>query len=349
MLKDFPFIKTKSTTLTFFNLTDPLEERKYFKLKAGKEIEKIKDYLRENSFVAYLIGKKNSGKGTYSKMFANLIGKERIEHFSVGDMVRKVDQELRDKEKRTNLLKFLEKNYRGPLSLKEALDLLENRDTTTLLPTELILTLIKREMIEKEKKALFIDGFPRNLDQIDFSLFFRDLVGYREDPDVFFLFLFTEAVIFCRNKFSQVCPKCQTPRNLKLLPTSKVVFEEGEFHLICDQCGVKMVKKEGDELGIEAIRERLKQDEILMERAMALHGIPKILLRNSIPCEVAKDYVEDYEITPEYYYEIKGGQVQIKQRPWKFLDDESRESFSLLPQPVVVSLLKQLVEVLGLK
>lgn len=345
---DFPLIKTKLENPTFFDLTNPLEERQYFKLKAGSEIEKLKDYLRENSFVAYLIGKKNSGKGTYSKMFAQIVSPERVEHFSVGDMIRKVDQELKEPQKRKVLLNFLEKNYRGPRSLSEIINLLESRSTTTLLPTELILTLIKREMAQKEKKALFIDGFPRELDQVDFSLFFRDLVGYREDPDVFILIDVPEAVIDARIKWRRVCPKCQTPRNLKLLPTSKVIFREGEFRLICDQCGVEMVQKEGDDLGIEPIRERLKKDEILMQKAQELYGIPKIYLRNSIPCELAKDYVEEYEITPEFDYQLKGEKVRIIKKPWRILDDEKREAFSLLPQPVVVSLIKQLAKVLNL-
>jgi hypothetical protein len=109
-----------------------------------------------------------------------------------------------------------------------------------------------------------------------------------------------------------------------------------------------MVKKEGDELGIEPIRERLKKEGYLMEKALQLYGIPKILLRNSIPVSMAKDYVDDYEITPEYYYELKDGKVVIKEKPWIFKDDEGIESYSLLPQPVVVSFIKQLVEILNL-
>jgi len=34
-----------------------------------------------------------------------------------------------------------------------------------------------------------------------------------------------------------------------------------------------------------------------------LHGIQKGLIRNAVPVEKAKEYVNDYEITPEYYYE----------------------------------------------
>jgi adenylate kinase family enzyme len=345
----FPIFKTKIKGVTKkFNLTDPEQTKEYFQLKAGKEIEKLREYLKENTFVAYFLGKKNSGKGTYSKMFAEIVAPDRIDHFSIGDMVRSVDQELKDKRKKRELISYLEKNYRGPKSLKDIINALKNRSTKELLPTELILTLVKREMEKREKKTVFVDGFPRELDQVGLSLFFRDLIGHRDDPDIFVLIDVPEKVIDERIRLRRVCPKCQTPRNLKLLPTKEVIFENGEFHLICEKCKVKMVKKEGDELGIEPIKERLKKEEQIMKNAMELYGIPKILLRNSIPVSVAKDYVDDYEITPEYYFELKNGKVVVKERPWIFKDDEGVDSFSLLPQPVVVSFIKQLVEVMNL-
>jgi adenylate kinase family enzyme len=345
----FPVFKTKIKGVTKkFNLTDPEQTREYFQLKAGKEIEKLREYLKENTFVAYFLGKKNSGKGTYSKMFADVVLPERIDHFSIGDMVRGVDKELVEEKKRKELIAYLEKNYRGPRSLDEIIHSLENRSTKTLLPTELILSLVKREMERREKKTVFVDGFPRELDQVGLSLFFRDLIGHRDDPDVFVLIDVPNTVIDERIKWRKICPQCNTPRNLKLLPTKEVIFENGEFHLICDNCKVKMVKKEGDELGIEPIKERLKKEEEIMKSAMSLYGIPKILLRNSIPVSMARDFVDDYEITPEYYYELKDGKVVIKERPWVFKDDEGIDSYSLLPQPVVVSFIKQLVEILNL-
>jgi len=345
----FPVFKTKIPNLSKkFNLTDPEQTKEYFQLKAGREIEKLREYLKENTFVAYFLGKKNSGKGTYSKMFAEIVAPDRIDHFSIGDMVRGVDEELKDEEKKKKLISYLEKNYRGPYSLEEIIYSLEHRSTKELLPTELILVLAKREMEKREKKTIFIDGFPRELDQVGLSLFFRDLIGHRDDPDVFVLIDVPNTVIDERIKWRRVCPKCNTPRNLKLLPTKEVIFEDGQFHLICDNCKVKMVKKEGDEFGIEPIKERLEKEGYLMEKALQLYGIPKILLRNSIPVSMAKDYIDDYEITPEYYYEVQNGKVVIREKPWIFKDDEGVESYSLLPQPVVVSFIKQLVEVLNL-
>ena len=352
----FPIFKTKIKGLNRkFNLVDLEEQKKYFEAKTGEEIEKLKEFLSKNTFIAYFLGKKNSGKGTYSKIFTQLVGPEKIAHLSIGDMIREIDKELADSQKKKELIVFLEKNYRGFKDLKEIIHILENRSTKTLLPTELVLILLKREIEKIGKKTLFIDGFPRELDQIDFSLFFRDLIGYRNDPDIFVLIDIPETIIDERIKYRRVCPVCKTSRNLKLLITPEIGYdkEKNEFHLICDNpdCkNVKMVSKEGDESGIGPIKARLKKDEELIQRALSLYGIPKILIRNSVPVSVAKDCIDDYEITPEYVLEWNKNskKVQVKEKPWVVKDDEGIKSYSLLAQPVIVSFIKQLIEVFNL-
>lgn len=353
---EFPIFKTKVEGLTQkFNLMTPEGRQAYFEAKAGAEIKKLKEYLKSNTFIAYFLGKKNSGKGTYSKMFQEIVAQDRVGHFSIGDMIRGVDEELADGGRKKELISFLEKEYRGWVSLPEIISALEKRSTKTLLPSELILALVKREISRKEKRALFIDGFPRGLDQISYSLFFRDLIGYREDSDIFILVDLPESVIDERIKYRRICPKCQTPRNLKLHPTKEVGYDEKkkEFYLICDNSdcpGAKMIAKEGDEAGIQSIRERLNLDAELMEKASVLYGIPKILLRNSIPVKEAETYADDYELTSEYIYEFDENtkKVKIIEKPWMVLDDEGKQSYSLLPPPVVVSLIKQMVDILNL-
>jgi len=352
----FPLFKTKIKGVSKkFDLTDPKDQKEFFELKAGKEIKKLREYLKDHTFVAYLLGKKNSGKGTYSKMFAETILPEKIESFSIGDMVRDLDKELANPKKKKELYKCLEKNYRGRLSLEEVINDLENRDTKTLRPTEVILALVKKEMEKRGKKSLFIDGFPRDLDQINFSLFFRDLIGHRDDPDIFILIDVPENVIDERIKWRRICPICKTSRNLKLLPTSKVEYDKTgkEFYLLCEgqKCKeIKMVQKEGDELGIQNIKQRLEIDGKLMEMALSLHGIPKILLRNSVPVKDAPKFVDDYEITPEYEFKWNGkkNKVERKEKNWVVADDEGARSFSLMPPPVVVSMIKQMVEIFNL-
>ncbi|MCX6724157.1 MAG: nucleoside monophosphate kinase [Candidatus Staskawiczbacteria bacterium] len=364
---DFPVFKTKSDEYKKFDLTDAKSRQDYFEYKAGPEIKKMREYLKKNTFIAYFMGKKSSGKGTYAKMFAEVIDKDRIAHFSIGDMIRSFDEVIQDPARRGEMVKFLEKNYRGRMPLEDIMKSWDNRSTKTLLPTELILALAKREISKLGKKAIFLDGFPRDIDQVSYSLFFRDLIDYRDDPDVFILIDVPTNVIDERVKFRVICPLCQTSRNVKLLATKKVEYDpsagsgQAKFHLICDNAncpasakasagkpGARMTTKEGDEQGIEPIRARLEKDEMLIKEAYNLKGIPKVLLRNSIPSKQTKDFTDDYEITPEYVYEVKDGKVITTERPWEVKDDEGTLSNSLMPPPVVVSLIKQLVKVLGI-
>jgi len=358
---NFPIFKTKSDIYKKFDLTDFNQRQAYFEYKAGPEIKKLREYLENNTFVAYLLGKKGSGKGTYAKMLAEVVNKDKIAHFSIGDMVRSFDEIIGDENKKKELVDFLEKNYRGFLPLEDIVKSLESRSTKILLPSELILVLAKREIAKLGRKAIFIDGFPRDLDQISYSLFFRDLIGYREDPDIFILIDVPTSVIDQRVKYRVICPLCQTSRSLKLLPTKNVEYDikDNKFYLICDNSncpsaragnGSKMITKEGDELGIEPIRERLNKDEVLIKQAMSLQGVPKVFLRNCIPVDKVKDFVDNYEITPEYSYTFleKENKVKAIKKPWEILDDEGLSVNSLMPPPVVVSLIKQLVKVLNI-
>ncbi len=365
-IMNFPLFKTKMTPQSgdresegkdiTFNLTDPVERNDYFHYKADEEIDKLKDYVRENTFIVYLLGKKNSGKGTYSKMFAEIINPDRIEHFSVGDMIRSVSKDIQDGAKKKEIEDYLKKNYRGWVPAKDLIKAIENRDTKTLLPTELILALVKREIGMRPKKTIFIDGFPREMDQVSYSLFFRDLIGAREDQDIMAFIDVPTSVIEERIKWRRICPICNTSRSIKLLPTARVGYDEAakEFYLICDnpKCAgydkQRLVPKEGDELGIAPLKDRLELDQKLMEKAMVLYGIPKVFLRNSVPVSAAKEYVDDYELTPEFEFSWDGKEVKVSQKPWIINDDEGVPSYSLMAAPVVVSLIKQLSKVLGL-
>ena len=72
-------------------------------------------------------------------------------------------------------------------------------------------------------------------------------------------------------------------------------------------------------------------------------------MRNTIPVGETKKLADDYEITPEYIYKLnKNGKVETIEKPWEVKDDNGTLSNSLMPPPVVVSLIKQLVKVLGL-
>ncbi|MDD3487067.1 MAG: nucleoside monophosphate kinase [Candidatus Moranbacteria bacterium] len=355
--KEFPLFKTKVEGLDKkFDLNDVEQRKEYFLAKAGSEIEKIKKYIDEGkTFIVYLLGKKNAGKGTYTKLLMEIFGRDKIAHLSVGDIVRDIHASMEDPEKKKELIEYLENNYRGYITPDQAIDALLGRDQKNLLPNEFIMAMVKREIDKIGKKIIFIDGFPRNLDQVSYSLFFKQLVDYREDPDIFIAIDIPEAVIDERMRWRRVCPICHTPRNLKLFTTKEVEYDEKgkQFYLICDNPDherSRMFGKEGDEMGIESIRDRLELDDKLIEKIFSLHGIKKGLIRNAVPVEVARDFVEDYEITPEYYYEYDDAEKKAKtlERPFAVKDDEGVEVYSLLAPPVAVSLVKQLVNLLGL-
>jgi adenylate kinase family enzyme len=355
--QEFPLFKTKVDGLEKkFDLSDLDGRKEYFLAKAGPEIEKIKKYIDEGkTFIVYLLGKKNAGKGTYTKLLMEVFGRDKIAHLSVGDIVRDVHAAMEDPEKKKELLDYLEKNYRGYITPEQAIDALLGRDQKNLLPNEFIMAMVKREIDKIGKKIIFIDGFPRNLDQVSYSLFFKQLVDYREDPDIFIAIDIPEAVIDERMKYRRVCPICHTPRNLKLFTTQEVEYDESDkqFYLVCDNPDherSRMFGKEGDEMGIESIRDRLELDDKLIEKIFSLHGIKKGLIRNAVPVDKANDFVEDYEITPAYDYELDSETNKAKtvESPFKVMDDEGVEVYSLLAPPVAIALIKQLANLLEL-
>lgn len=355
----FPIFKTKvGGVKQVFRLEDPEERRKYFEAKAGKEISLLREWLQHNTFVAFLLGPKNSGKGTYAKLFMEAVESECIAHVSVGDIVRSVHNNLAHPNQKKELMNFLQRRYRGFVAIEKAIDIIMGRDTATLLPTEIILALVEREIDRIGRKTIFIDRFPRNLDQISYSLYFRALIGYRDDPDLFVFIDVPEAVIDERMKYRVVCPACQTPRNTKLLRTKEVEYDQREkkFYLICDNPSCKafnkarMVTKEGDELGIEAIRNRIEIDGKVMKMLLNLQGVPKVFLRNSVPADKIHEYVDEYEITPAYRYEldIETKKVRVLEERWTIIDDEKNNAHSLLPAPVALAFIKQTASALGL-
>jgi adenylate kinase family enzyme len=348
---DFPIFKTKNDSSREYNLSDPEERKAYFWEKSEEDIKAVAEYLEDNTFIAYLLGKKQAGKGTYSKLLAEIFGKDKIRHLSVGDIVRETEKIRDNEEEKEKLLKYLEENYRGFLSIDDSIEAFFNRNTQTLLPTEFIMMLVKREIDKSAKSSLLIDGFPRDLDQISYSLYFRELINYRNDPDLFALFDVSEQIIDERIKYRAICPKCSTSRNLRLFPTKTQGYdkESGEFYLICDNpdCEpVRMVAKEGDEMGIEAIRDRIETDDELIRKAFSLHGVPKILLRNGMPKNIAEEMADNYELTEaaNYTFDESTGNVIRTDSEWEIVDDNGIESYSLQAAAVVVSFIKQLRE-----
>ncbi len=350
---DYTWINSKTSNKQTYDLTDPAQRKLYFNDKAGSEITKLREYMSENSFIAYLMSPKQGGKGTLIDMLKEALGDDLFEVVSVGDLVRNADEEFQREGKKSEVYKYTAANYRGMMSMDEIFTDLVNRSTKDLRPTEFILTLIKREIDRIGRKTIILDGFSRNLDQLSYSLYFRDLINYRNDPDLFILLHIPINLIDARIKDRRVCPHCKASKNQVLNPTKRIEYdkEAEEFYFVCDdvKCNnARLVAKEGDELGIKNIEDRVAQDLGLIANAKKMYGIPKVELYNSIPVSKAKDYAEEYEITPSFSYSLdKNGKVQIKRGPFT-LEEKGEKYISLLPAATTLQCLKQLVEVLGL-
>lgn len=350
---NFPIIGAKTKGVNkVYDLTNPDAVADYFQAKTGKEIAIIKKALLKKNFIAFFVGKKNAGKGTYSKIFSNLIGKENIVHLSVGDLVREIHGDWAGYSKSPQGKKMAS-IYRGSLSYGEAVERFLGRSASKLLPSDFILAMLRVKFDELKGKSVFLDGFPREIDQIAYSLYFKEIVGRAFDKDMYILIDIPDNVINERIKYRRICPVCHAPRNLKLLPTSIVEYDEkiSEYYLRCDNPDCKkavMISKEGDNLGIAPIKDRLAKDQQIIDQAFMLTGIPKILIRNSIPINQANELFDKYELTPAFSYEKDGatGQVKVIESPWVVEDNYGIKSHSLMPAPVVVALLKQMAVVL---
>jgi len=349
---DYKWMKTKDDSKLIYDLDKIQERRLYYNHKIGKEIEFLREYFEKQTFLAYWLAPKQAGKGTYMNGLKEIFGSDMFVHLSVGDLIRKAHKEFSEEGKLSEIYAYAKGSYRGDMHLDEAFDALVGRSTEGLVPTELVMIIIRRAIEKSPRKTLFLDGFPRSLDQVSYALYFRDLVNYRNDPDIFIMINAPLTVLDDRMKERRTCMKCGNSRNMVLLPTENVEYdkETDTYHLICDFPGCdggRMVTKEGDHLGIEAIKDRTLTDIEVMKRARNLYGIPKVELYNSLEADKTFDYVDEYECTPSVTYSHdKNGKVTLGKELWT-LDDGDDKYNSLLPAAVVTQLVKQLANVLG--
>ncbi len=357
-MSDFPIFNSKALSKgqAIYNLLDPVDRQKYYHDKLGQKIDEVKEYLEHGSFVGYMLAKKQAGKGVYSKMIEEILGPERFVHISVGDVVRSVHNEVSTPEGESALKKYLQTTYRGYLSIDDAISALKNRSQDKVsIPTEFLLAILKREIAKVGKKALFIDGLPRTLDQISYSLYFRDLINFRDDPDFFVVIDVPMAIIDARMKNRVVCPICQTSRSLLFSPTSfvKLDMETGDYYFLCDNtyCSgygkTRYVQKDGDLAGTNSIADRLQQDQDLIDKALSLQGIDKILLRSATPLSVAKDNLEDYEIQKMCSY--KGGEdgkdAEVITSDWVFKDDAGVDCCTAFGAVCAITIFSQIYDI----
>ncbi|MEK7140596.1 MAG: class I tRNA ligase family protein [Patescibacteria group bacterium] len=93
--------------------------------------------------------------------------------------------------------------------------------------------------------------------------------------------------------------------------------------------------------------QRLKGDKVFFLTGVYEHAQKNVQAAEALGISV-KEFVDAYEVTPEYQYSFDEDtqKVQVTQKPWEIKDDEGVICNSLMPPPVVVSLIKQLVRAL---
>jgi len=350
---DYSQLTPNKKTGKKYDIINPATRKLYFNEKVGEEIELLREYLKNNTFIVYMLGPKMAGKSSYTNLMKEIFGADTFGQVIVGDLVREADEDYRARGKESEVYKYTEQNYRGTLSIDQIFEDLLGRSNSNLRPTDFILMLVKRRIEQIGRKPIFIDGFPRNVDQVSYSLYFRDLINYRDDPDIFVLINIPLTIIDMRIRERKVCPKCKASWNLWLGPTSIIEYDSKRKKIImkCDnpECEpIEMVSKEGDEKGIELIANRVIADVKMIDFVRKMHGIRKVELFNALKKDGIEKYYDPYEFSQMFQHKVVDGKVVSTKKPFVFSED-GKEYISLPQPPVTVQMIRGLVKALGLK
>ncbi len=171
--------------------------------------------------ILVFLGSPGCGKGTIAKKIQSSMG---ILHLSVGEVLRDIAEE---------------KTPRGK-KIKELID------AGSFVDDELVLEIIEERMDELGyEKGFSIDGFPRNLKQVELL---DELMAKKEKKVNRVLLLeCSHDLIVKRLTARAVCENCEAIYGLDVKPK-----KEG----ICDKCGSKLMKREDDKE--DTIRKRIK-------------------------------------------------------------------------------------------
>jgi len=272
-----------------------------------------------------------------------------IEHISVGDLYRDALRLSHDPEGQNELKKIFQTYYHGSEPPEKLIQILSNADIKTLLPTDLILSLLENAIANKQGKSIIIDGFPRTLDQVEVALQMKNDFAARGKPAVFVEINCPDAVLIERQKTRRVCPQCGDPKGMKLLLTDKIEYDEesDEFHLICNnpECGwARMVKKQGDDKAFEEVQRRNQLMVELMKEVRDKAKEHHIIVRNAVPVEEAhRDHdMDDFTTAAELSYNKDKKEVVRTHSHWKVRNDEGKESYSRWPEAVVAEMIAKL-------
>lgn len=335
-------------------MANPKEEAKnndFFSKRLSKKLQKFHEHLNRNNVVLFMLAKKLAGKGTYAKILHDLSG-GKIKHISVGDLVREAEKKTEDDKARKELMLDIRKYYKGQEKLEDVINIFakEAKDTSTLLPTEVVMALIEKAVKDNQGKSVIIDGFPRSKEQVALALKMQKDFEAQNIPSVFVEINCPEDILIKRSIDRRVCPMCQTSRNIKLLLTKEIEFDEktGEFHLICERpaCDrARFVKKQGDQDGIEKIKERQKKVQDMIDEIKNQSPHLHLSVHNAILLDEAyKHDPADFTEEAELFWDKDKKEVIRSFKPMVSTDEHGRKVYSRWPEPVVVDMVDKLVD-----
>lgn len=326
------------------------ELKDFFNKRTPQNLAKLKKHLAEKNFVLFFLAKKQAGKGTYAKILSDVTD-EKIVHISVGDLVREAEKQAQDPQKKDQLIEDLKKYYKGPSSVEKVIDeFIHQAESTNLLPTEAIMALIEKKVVEYQGKSVIIDGFPRSKEQVALATQMQKDFESRGTPSAFVEINCPEEVLLRRYIDRRICPVCQTPKNIKLLLTKEIDYDQisGEFHLVCErpECQrAHYIQKQGDQDGIEKVKANQKKVQEMIDKIKKENPHLHVVVHNSIPLDKAhKHEKSDFTEEANLIWDPEKKEVIRNFKPMIVKDDQGRDAYSRWPEPVVVDLVDRLAE-----
>jgi adenylate kinase len=208
-----------------------------------------------------IFGPPGAGKGTFASVIKNII--PDIIHVSTGDIFR---ENLKNET---------------PLGKKAK----EYMEAGELVPDSLTNELVKDKLSQIEDKSWILDGYPRNMSQVEF-------LDENVDVDLFLLLEVPRDIIKKRilGRFS--CPECGEIYNKYTLQPKKQI---GENKWICDQCGAEIEFQQRSDDSEETLEKRLdvyeQNAKPIIEHYKKKGILKKVDAQNTL--ERSKDEIRD--------------------------------------------------------
>ena len=169
-----------------------------------------------------ILGPQGSGKGTQAKLLVQKFG---LVYLEMGQILREISGQ------KTSLGKRIEQMINHGI-------LVDNQTMQEILKNYLIGS--------NFEKGILLDGFPRNLSQVDLLKKMMEEYQAKIDKVIFLNISIKESVR--RLTARRVCPKCGRNFNLLTMPSQK--------ENVCDDCGTRLIKR--DDENEKVINQRLK-------------------------------------------------------------------------------------------